>query len=138
MNFHACVEAKDTSVNAVFVHGDKLLLTFNFKDGTRTITLIDAQIAVKENTGSNLDCLGHHAAADSIPFAAAFSFLSGRRRRGNGKNGNFPAKKWFFREPGTGFFRLKKKKQKNIAEFSRWWHRYCGNILYNKEDGTGL
>ena len=48
----------DTFVNAVFVHDDKLLLTFNFKDGTRTITLTDAKIAVKKNTGSTLDCSG--------------------------------------------------------------------------------
>ena len=47
----------DTFVNAVFVHDDKLLLTFNFKDGTRTITLTDAKIAEEKNTGSNLDCL---------------------------------------------------------------------------------
>lgn len=53
----------DTFVNAVFVHDDKLLLTFNFKDGTRTITLTDAKIAVKKNTGSNLDCSG----APNIP-----------------------------------------------------------------------
>lgn len=46
----------DTFVNAVFVHDDKLLLTFNFKDGTHTVTLTDAKIAVKKNTGSNLDC----------------------------------------------------------------------------------
>ena len=46
----------DTFVNAVFVHDDKLLLTFNFKDGTRTITLSDAKIAEKKNSGSNLDC----------------------------------------------------------------------------------
>jgi hypothetical protein len=46
----------DTFVNAVFVHDDKLLLTFNFKDGTRTITLTDAKIAEEKNTGSNLDC----------------------------------------------------------------------------------
>ena len=48
----------DTFVNAVFVHDDKLLLTFNFKDGTRTITLTDAKIAEEKNTGSNLDCSG--------------------------------------------------------------------------------
>ena len=47
----------DTFVNAVFVHDDKLLLTFNFKDGTRTITLTDAKIAEEQNTGSTLDCL---------------------------------------------------------------------------------
>ncbi|MBP3627009.1 MAG: hypothetical protein J6J39_03050, partial [Clostridia bacterium] len=43
-------------VNAVFVYDDKLLLTFNFKDGTRTISLTDTKIAVDKNTGSNLDC----------------------------------------------------------------------------------
>ena len=46
----------DTFVNAVFLHDDKLLLTFNFKDGTRTITFSDVQAATSEN-GSDLDCL---------------------------------------------------------------------------------
>jgi len=46
----------DTFVNAVFVHDDKLLLTFNFKDGTRTITFSDVQVATC-STGSDLDCL---------------------------------------------------------------------------------
>ena len=46
----------DTFVNRIYVFDDKLLLTFNYKDGTRTITLTDAKIAVEKNTGSNLDC----------------------------------------------------------------------------------
>jgi hypothetical protein len=46
----------DTFVNAVFVHDDKLLLTFNFKDGTRTITLNDVK-ATNSSSGSDLDCL---------------------------------------------------------------------------------
>ena len=46
----------DTFVNAVFLYDDKLLLTFNFKDGTRTITFSDVQTATSEN-GSDLDCL---------------------------------------------------------------------------------
>ena len=45
----------DTFVNAVFVHDDKLLLTFNFKDGTRTITINDVQTATC-SSGSDLDC----------------------------------------------------------------------------------
>ena len=45
----------DTFVNAVFVHDDKLLLTFNFKDGTRTITLNDVKTATG-SSGSDLDC----------------------------------------------------------------------------------
>ena len=33
-------------------------VSFNYKDGTRTITLDDVKEAVKNNTGSDLDCLG--------------------------------------------------------------------------------
>lgn len=64
----------DTFVNAVFVHDDKLLLTFNFKDGTRTITLTDAKIAEKKNSGSNLDCSGAPRIGDSRPRVAYFAF----------------------------------------------------------------
>lgn len=46
----------DTFVNRIYVFDDKLLLTFNYKDGTRAITLTDAKIVVEKNTDSNLDC----------------------------------------------------------------------------------
>ena len=46
----------DTFVNAVYVHDDKLLLTFNFKNSTRTITFNDAKTATSKH-GSDLDCL---------------------------------------------------------------------------------
>ena len=45
----------DTFVNAVHVYDDKLLLTFNFKDGTRTITFNDVKAATSKS-GSDLDC----------------------------------------------------------------------------------
>ena len=48
----------DAFVNAIYLYDDKLVLTFNYKDGTRTITLDDVKDAVKNNTGSDLDCLG--------------------------------------------------------------------------------
>ena len=47
----------DTFVNAVFVHDDKILLTFNFEDGTRTITLSDIEAAANES-GSDLEMFG--------------------------------------------------------------------------------
>ena len=47
----------DTFVNAVFVHDDKILLTYNFKDGTRTITLSDIEAAATES-GSDLEMFG--------------------------------------------------------------------------------
>lgn len=48
--------AIDNIVNAVFVHDDKLLLTFNSKDGTRTITLKDVKKATSKDC-SDLDYL---------------------------------------------------------------------------------
>ena len=45
------------SGNAVFVHDDKILLTFNFEDGTRTITLSDIEAAANES-GSDLEMFG--------------------------------------------------------------------------------
>ncbi|MCI6297966.1 MAG: recombinase family protein, partial [Clostridiales bacterium] len=48
----------DAFVNAIYLYDDKLVLTFNYKDGTRTITLDDVKDAVKNNTGSDLDCRG--------------------------------------------------------------------------------
>ncbi len=46
----------DTFVNAIFLYDDKMLLTFNFKDGTKTITFSDVKTATSEDTGSDLDC----------------------------------------------------------------------------------
>ena len=48
----------DAFVNAIYLYDDKLVLTFNYKDGTKTITLDDVKEAAKENTGSDLDCRG--------------------------------------------------------------------------------
>ena len=42
----------------IYLYDDKLFLTFNYKDGTRTITLDDVKEAAKANTCSDLDCCG--------------------------------------------------------------------------------
>ena len=43
-------------VNAIYLYDDKMVITFNYKNGTRTIALDDVKKAVKKNTGSDLDC----------------------------------------------------------------------------------
>ena len=49
----------DTFVNAIYLFDDKVVITFNYKDGTKTITFDDVKTALKkENMGSDLDCLG--------------------------------------------------------------------------------
>lgn len=54
----------DAFVNAIYLYDDKMVITFNYKDGTRTIALDDVKKAVKKNTGSDLDCF-----AAPSPFA---------------------------------------------------------------------
>ena len=53
-------------VNAIYLYDDKMIITFNYKDGTKTITLDDVKRAIKRNnTGSDLDCIG---APNNRPF----------------------------------------------------------------------
>ena len=47
----------DAFVNAIYLYDDKMVITFDYKDGTRTIALEDVKEAVQKNTGSDLDCL---------------------------------------------------------------------------------
>ena len=48
----------DTFINAIFLYDDKLVITFNYKDGEKTITFADLQEALNNNIGSDLDCSG--------------------------------------------------------------------------------
>ena len=48
----------DTFINAIFLYDDKMVITFNYKEGTSTITFDDLKAALNsENTGSDLYCL---------------------------------------------------------------------------------
>lgn len=47
----------DTFINSIYLYDDKVLITFNYKEGTQTISFDDvAEVASKEN-GSDLDCI---------------------------------------------------------------------------------
>ena len=45
----------DSFVNAIFVYDDKMIITFNYKDGTKTITFSDLE---KSELGSDINGLG--------------------------------------------------------------------------------
>ena len=47
----------DTFINAIFLYDDKMVITFNYKDGTKTITFAELQEAISNKNGSDLDCL---------------------------------------------------------------------------------
>ena len=46
----------DTFINAIYLYDDKVLITFNYKEGTQTITFEEAAQAASKGTGSDLDC----------------------------------------------------------------------------------
>ena len=48
----------DTFINAIFLYDDKLVLTFNYKEGTKTITFAELQDAINNKSGSDWDCSG--------------------------------------------------------------------------------
>ena len=66
-------------VNAIYLYDDKMVITFNYKDGTKTITLGDVKRAInKDNTGSDLDC---HGAPKKRRGKSLSSFLVSYRTR---------------------------------------------------------
>ena len=63
----------NTFVNAIYLYDDKILLTFNYKEGTKTISLDDvAFLAVSGESGSDLGCL---APPNESPGAISPGFL---------------------------------------------------------------
>ena len=47
----------DTFINAIYLYDDKVLITFNYKEGTQTVTFGEATEVVSEGNGSDLDCI---------------------------------------------------------------------------------
>ena len=55
----------DTFVNAIFLYDDKLVITFNYREGSKTITLAELQQTLgKRENGSDMDSLGARGALD--------------------------------------------------------------------------
>ena len=46
----------DTFINSIYLYDDKVLITFNYKEGTQTVTFGEAAEAASKGNGSNLDC----------------------------------------------------------------------------------
>ena len=47
----------DTFINAIFLYDDKMVITFNYKEGTKTITFAELHEAISNKNGSDLDCI---------------------------------------------------------------------------------
>ena len=46
----------DTFINSIYLYDDKVLITFNYKEGTQTVTFGEATEVASEGNGSELDC----------------------------------------------------------------------------------
>ena len=46
----------DTFINTIYLYDDKVLITFNYKEGTQTITFEEAAEAASKGNGSDLGC----------------------------------------------------------------------------------
>ena len=72
-------------VNAIYLYDDKMVITFNYKDGTVTITLDDVKRAIKkDNTSSDLDC--HGAPKKQIPLGVSAFLISVVDSKGREEN----------------------------------------------------
>ena len=47
----------DTFINAIYLYDDKVLITFNYKEGTQTVTFGEAAEVASKGNGSDLDCI---------------------------------------------------------------------------------
>ena len=47
----------DTFINAIYLYDDKVLITFNYKERTQTVTFGEAAEAASKGNGSDLDCI---------------------------------------------------------------------------------
>ena len=67
----------DTFINSIYLYDDKVLITFNYKEGTQTITFEEAAQAASKENGSDLDCFTAPRKAQAH-CAWAFLFLCDR------------------------------------------------------------
>lgn len=106
----------DTFVNAIYLYDDKMLIAFNYKEGTKTITFDEATTALaNKDTGSNLDCLGAPHRSGRLMLAPIFckrwSFSArrspycgfGKKWTEAGPDAGLPTRNDWNREPRCAF-----------------------------------
>ena len=70
----------DTFINAIYLYDDKVLITFNYKEGTQTVAFGEATEVASEGNGSDLDCI---PALSNDSFQKRLSFFFCVRPFGN-------------------------------------------------------
>ena len=65
----------DTFINAIYLYDDKVLITFNYKEGTQTITFEEATQAASKGNGSDLDCIPAPRTAAQVLCSSPFYYF---------------------------------------------------------------
>ena len=65
----------DTFINSIYLYDDKVLITFNYKEGTQTITFEEAAQAASKGNGSDLDCLAAPRTAAQVMCNSPFYYF---------------------------------------------------------------
>ena len=85
----------DTFINAIYLYDDKVLITFNYKEGTQTVTFGEATEVASEGNGSDLDCFtAPSSEKDLVDFKVykvfCFTFWQKDTRRTSSFSANSP------------------------------------------------
>ena len=70
----------DTFINSIYLYDDKVLITFNYKEGTQTITFEEAAQAASKENGSDLDCFTAPRIPDTLSCSGDSFCATGRIR----------------------------------------------------------
>ena len=70
----------DTFINAIYLYDDKVLITFNYKEGTQTVTFGEVAEAASKGNGSDLDCFTAPRIPDTLLCAGDSFCAIGRIR----------------------------------------------------------
>ena len=62
----------DTFINSIYLYDDKVLITFNYKEGTQTITFEEAAQAASKENGSDLDCFTAPRSIHGMPMKSRY------------------------------------------------------------------
>ena len=65
----------DTFINAIYLYDDKVLITFNYKEGTQTVTFGEASEIASEGNGSDLDCFTAPRTAAQVMCSSPFYYF---------------------------------------------------------------
>ena len=71
----------DTFVNSIYLYDDKVLITFNYKEGTQAITFEEAAEAASKGNGSDLDCIpAPDIERQIVRFGVLFCYVTPKNR----------------------------------------------------------